>query len=75
MAVLQGEFCAVNIIFIASIPCQAVYRGGRTSESRNSRDSTVALCMTFNTLSEYFRDIFSIIGHFMGKKSNNVVHA
>ncbi len=78
MAVLQGEFCAVNIIFIASIPCQAkwpVYRGGCTSESRNSRDSTVALCMTFNTLSEYFRDIFSIIGHFMGKKSNNVVHA
>ncbi len=35
---IQGEFCAVNII-IASILCQAkwpVYRGGRTSESRNS---------------------------------------
>ncbi len=35
MAVLQGEFCAI----IASILCQAkwpVYRGGRTSESRNS---------------------------------------
>ena len=41
--ILQGEFCAVNM-HIASIPCQAkwpVYRGGRTSESRNSKKSTV----------------------------------
>ena len=63
MAVLQGEFL-YSKHNIASIPCQAkwpVYRGGRTSESRNSESTVCILLCKYRIAGNFFGDKIFVV--------------